>query len=428
VTPVTDVATLVAVRPVFGGACIATPEGGGAFVLVTGAIPGERVRARLTTRKGVSFGVVTDVLDASPDRVPTPRHPGLDYGHVAPARQLALLADVLDDAMRRAMLGTDVAPVVAPVVAAPHDWGYRQAIQPAVAGRAGAGTALGYRRPGGHEIVTLDVDPTAHPAAAAAYAAVQGVALPNGVREVAIRGGADGAALIALIATTAPRDLLDVAHALVQGGVTGVAAAPFDPRGRFRGGATRLAGARTIRDRFGDVTSTLTATGFAQPNPAAAGNLFRELAAWAPPARHALDLYGGSGVIGMHLAATSERVTVIDIDRGSIERGRADAAAAGLRHVEHLRHDARDVRIPDDVDLISVDPPRAGLSAATRAAIASCGAATLLYVSCDVATWARDVADLTRRGFTLQRVTPYQFLPGTHHLEILSLLTRAEGW
>jgi 23S rRNA (uracil1939-C5)-methyltransferase len=437
-------------RPVHGGRCVAYPvadgevERGpgdagerpdaavrldarprrGRVVLVAGAIPGEVVRAAVVTHKGVSFGETVEVVEPSPDRVRAPDHPGLDLGHVAPARQLAWKQQVLLDAARRAgvELPTDV-PAVEP---SPLTWGYRGGIQPALGPRVDGApsTPLGYRRPGAHEVVVIAHDPTANSACAAAWTALQATPLPRGVIEVAIRGNDDGEALVALVAGGDARDALDAAHALVRGGVTGVALAPYDPRGRFRGGAQRLAGARSLTQRYGDVEITLSATAFAQPNPAAAGALFRMLASWAPPALHALDLYAGNGVIAMHLAPSSDRVTVIEIDRGAVERGRADAARAGFGHLMYLRLDAREVSVPDDVDLISVDPPRAGLAASTRAAIVESRARALLYVSCDVATWARDVAALQRAGFRLRRLQPFDFQPHTHHLEMLSLLER----
>jgi 23S rRNA (uracil1939-C5)-methyltransferase len=456
-------------RPVHGGRCVAYPalggdgpgdapvgdpaagagpgagtaaaverRGSGRVVLVSGGIPGEVVRAAVHVHKGVAFGETLEVLEASPDRRPAPAHPGLDLGHVALERQLAWKRQVLVDAARRA--GLEMPTDAAAVVPSPAPWGYRGGIQPAIGGGAGGGptnprgddtnpspaapTPLGYRRPGAHDVVVIDHDPTANEACAAAWSALQATPLPDGVVEAAIRGNDAGEALVALVARGDARDALDAAHALVRAGVAGVALAPYDARGRFRGGAQRLAGARSLTQRFGDVAITLTATAFAQPNPAAAGALFRLLAAWAPPARHALDLYAGNGVIAMHLAPRSERVTVIEIDRGAVERGRADAARAGFTHLMYLRLDAREVNVPDDVDLISVDPPRAGLAAATRTSIAASRARSLIYVSCDVATWARDVADLQGAGFRLQRLQPFDFQPHTHHLELLSLLER----
>ncbi len=437
---------LIIDRPVHGGRCVAYPadaapsdDPGAArrqVVLVAGALPAERVRARVDVRKGVAFGDVLEVLDASPDRVAAPGHPGLDLGHVAYARQLTWKAAVLEDALRRSKVTVDhVEGGVAPVVPSPETWGYRNTVQPAVVDRPrGSGadgaepeplqTSLGYRLPGGHELVEVPRDPTANAACAAAWDVVRATRLPRGVVEVALRGNDAGEALVSLIASSDARDALEAAHDLVRGGVHGVALSPHDPRGRFRGGAQRLAGARTVRQRFGDVEITLNATAFAQPNAAAAGGLFRDLVDWTPEAAHALDLYAGNGVIGMHLAPRVGRVTALEIDRGAVERGRADAARQGFTNVMHVRLDVRDLAVPDDVDLIVVDPPRAGLAAGTRAAIVASRARTLLYVSCDVATWTRDVADLTASGFRLDRLRPYDFQPHTHHLELASRLVR----
>ncbi len=456
----TDLLELTVDRPVHGGRCVAypdAPDGAGhdagdassdraarrRVVLVAGAIPGERVRARVEVRKGVAFGEVVEVLTADADRVATPAHPGLDLGHVGYARQLAWKRDVLEDALRRSGVevpASDDGAAGLDVVPSPAVWGYRNAIQPALgeptegepneaepASGTERATALGYRRPGAHEVVVIDDDPTANDACRAAWRALEVTRLPRGVVEVAVRGNDAGEALVTLVATTEARAALDAAHALVAAGVHGVGLAPYDARGRFRGGAQRLAGGRSMLQRFGDVELTLTATAFAQPNTAAAGALFRELASWAPAARHALDLYAGSGVIGMHLAPRVARVTCLEIDRGAVDRGRADAARLGLTNVHHVRLDVRDVQVPDDVDLIVVDPPRAGLAAATRAAIAASRARTLLYVACDVATWARDVADLSKAGFRLDRLRPYDFQPHTHHLEVASRLVRGAG-
>jgi tRNA/tmRNA/rRNA uracil-C5-methylase (TrmA/RlmC/RlmD family) len=417
-------ATLTIERPVHGGYCLASLPSG-QRVLVAGVIPGERVDATVEVRKGVAFAVVDAILAASPDRVEPPAHPGLDLGHVALPLQLAWKREVLADAARRVGV-TLPAPLALPVPS-PASWGYRASVQPAVVASAGAGSELGYRRPGSHELVALERDPTANAACDHAWSLLRQRRLPKGVREVVIRGNEAGEVLLTFIAVVDGKRLLPLAHDLVAAGIHGVALAPFDPRGRFRGGAERLAGARSLEQRYGSVTVSLSPGSFGQPNPAAAAGLFAELAAWAPPARHALDLYGGHGVIGMHLAARSERVTVIDIDRSAIERGRIDAARAGLEQVHHVRLDARDLRVPDDIDLIAVDPPRAGLAAATRAEIAASRARTLMMVSCDVATWVRDVADLLQRGFVLERVQAFDFQPHTHHLEILSRLRR-RGW
>ncbi|MBA2666269.1 MAG: class I SAM-dependent RNA methyltransferase [Trueperaceae bacterium] len=411
-------------RIVHGGRALASAPDG-RRVLVAGAIPGERVLVAAERKRGVWMGDVLQVIEGSPDRVEGPEHPGLDMGHVAYERQLELKRDVVLDGWRRAHQGEAPALDLAGVVPSPEVWGYRATIQPAVADRErGDDVRLGYRRMGSHEVVPLADDPTANAACRRGWHAALGVALPRGVREVVLRGNDDGEVLVALVAETATKDLLAVAHDLVRAGAHGVVGAPYDPRGRFRGGAERLAGARSIRQPYGDVTLTLTATSFAQPNPGAAHGLYRTLAEWAPSARHALDLFAGSGVIGMHLAPRCERVTALEIDRGSVDRGRRDADEAGIVGFEIFRSDVRDLKVADDVDLVAVDPPRAGLSAGVRDALHASRAQHLLYVSCDVATWSRDVADLTRRGWHVERVRAFDFQPHTHHVELLSSLVR----
>lgn len=389
--------------------------------------------AELGITSGVLRGEVTEVIEPSPDRVDPPEHPGLDFGHIAYPRQLELKREVVVDALRRAarssMAGAagsqrlaelldGAAGLIEPVVASPRVWGYRSAVQPAVT-RAG----LGYRRPGSREAVALERDPTANEAVAAAWEIVARNPPPGGVREAAFRGNDEGEALLALVATLPARELLDYAHGLVSAGITGVALAPFDPRGRFRSGSERLAGRRRILQRYGSVDLSVTATGFAQPNPAAASALYEAVAA-LPGGGHAADLFAGGGGLSFHLAGAFERVTAFEIDRSSVERGRQDAERLGVRGVEFVRVDARRVRLPEDAELVAVDPPRAGLGSEVRDLIHASSARRLVYVSCDPATWARDVSDFAGRGWRVEFARPYDFFPHTHHVETLSLLAR----
>jgi tRNA/tmRNA/rRNA uracil-C5-methylase (TrmA/RlmC/RlmD family) len=185
----------------------------------------------------------------------------------------------------------------------------------------------------------------------------------------------------------------------------------------------RLAGRRTLLQRLGEFELTVNASSFAQPNAEAAGALYRTLTAWAGRGRHAWELYAGGGAIAFHLAESFDVVTAVEVDRGAITRGEADAARLGLGNVRFVRADARSAPLPADADVLIVDPPRAGLSAELRAAVAASGIPRMLYISCDVATWARDVVDLAVKGYTLTRMEPFDFYPQTHHIEILSELT-----
>lgn len=402
-------------RLVHGGRALARLEDG-RVVLVAGALPGERVLAELAQKSGVLQGRVTEILEASADRVPAPIHPGLDLGFVAYPAQLDLKRGVLLDAARRA--GCPLPDAVDAVVASPQVWNYRSAVQPAVQhGR------LGYRREGSRELVELDGDPSANEGANRAWSILVAADLPTSVREVAVRANDAGDALVALIATSPAKPFLDFAHRLVGQGIAGVALAPHDPRGRFRSGKERLAGDRDLLQRYGDVELSVSATAFAQPNPAAAGPAFRALAELAPGGRRAVDLFAGGGAIAAHLAGRYDEVIAVEIASESVDRGRRDMERLGRTNVRFERVDARRVDLPD-ADTIVVDPPRSGLAKELRAQIDASTASSLLYLSCDVATWARDASDFVRRGWRLERVRPYDFQPHTHHLEVLSAFER----
>lgn len=404
-------------RMVHGGVALARLADG-RIALLRGAIPGERVRAVVAARRGVLEGDVLEALEPSPDRVAAPAHPGLDYAHVAYPRQLELKREVVADALRRALGHTVEVPPLRP---APSPWRYRSAVQPAAV-RAG----LGYRLPRSGDVMVLGEDPVASDAVNRAWriALEGGAHRAPGIHEVAIRANDAGEALLALVSTAPARSSIHLAHALVAAGIRGVALSPYDPRGRFRRGAERLAGARTVLQRYADLDLSVAATSFAQPNPAAAGELYRTLVAWAGSGTLAWELYAGSGAIALHLAARFGEVVAVELDRSAISRGERDAARLGIDTVRFARGDARQLEVPDDVDLLVVDPPRAGLSAESRSAVTRSRTPRLLYVSCDVATWARDVADFVAHGWRLERFEPFDFYPQTHHVEVLSLLVR----
>ena len=416
---------------VHGGVALARLADG-RLALVRGGLPGERVKAELRERAGVLQGDVAEVVDASPHRVRASLHPGLDYSHSAYRYQLELKRSVVEDALSRVQgqpaQGQPAQRVtVSPVTAAPEPWAYRSAVQPAVSRSAQGvtqGAALGYRQPQTDTFVALDGDPTANAGLNRVWARLQAQALPKGVRELALRGNDAGEVLVCLIASASARNYLDAAHGLLGGGIVGVSYAQYDPRGRFRRGTERLAGARSLTQRYGDFDLSVNATSFAQPNPAAATLLYRELARWAGTGAHALELYAGSGVIGLHLAEGFKQVTALELDRSSVLWGERDAKRLGVNNLSFIHADARKLTNLPDAELITVDPPRAGLAKAARQAITASGADRLIYVSCDAATWARDVAAFAAAGWRLERAQPFDFYPQTHHIEMLSLLTR----
>ncbi len=402
-------------KMVHGGAVLGRLAGG-RVALVYGGIAGEIVELNLSEISGVLQGKVGRVITASPYRIEKSEHPGLDYSFISYEGQLELKRQVVEDALSRSLRRKVAVP---PLIAAPKQWYYRHAVQPAVS-KAG----LGYRLPGSHELIALPFDPVAHEAINRAWSIWLKHAPVKGVRELAFRCNDDGEVLLCLIATASARNFVSLAHDLVRAGISGVSYAAYDARGRFRGGFERLAGKRFIKQNYGDFDISVTATSFAQPNPAAATLLYEELASWTNGGAVAVDLYAGSGIIGFYLAKKYARVLALDLDKSSVVRGQHDAERLAVDNLEFLRIDARKLAALPKAELVCVDPPRAGLSKNTRQLISDSSASWLCYVSCNVATLARDLAQFEAAGFKLESLQAYDFYPQTHHIEMLSLLTR----
>lgn len=410
--------TLTGSHMVFGGYTVAR-DVQGKVVLVTGALPGETFSAHITERKGVRFGTIAEVQDASPHRVEAPDHPGLDYGHIGYDQQVVYKQAVFFDSVRKIR---SAFPAEVAISRSPATWHYRNTVQPAVQRRVG----LGYRAPGTHEVRVLPGDPTAFSALQPVWQLLtERVRSLGGVREVVLRANRAGETLVAFIATEPARTYHAFAHELVHAGVQGVSYAPLDPRGRFRGGAQRLAGARTIPETYGAFTVDMNAQSFTQVNPAAAEILYARVAELVPPGRRALELYAGTGVLGMHVAHQFAHVDAFEIDRSATTRGQRAALQAGINNMAfHTGDVAKFTKSFTDADVIIVDPPRAGLAAPVRAAITASHAEHLLYVSCDPATFARDVSEFLAHGWHVVHTELFDFFPHTHHVEVLALLSR----
>lgn len=412
------------------GLCLGRTKDG-EIALVSGGIPQELVRAEVGKRAGVLQGSVKEIIQKNSARVTSPQHSGLNYGYIDYPLQLQLKTEVLADAYTRACKHAKYqqAELVFDVIASPKRWHYRHTVQPAVT-RQGLALGLGYRLAQSHEVQPLSHDPSAHESINAVWQQLEAAPLAKGIHEIVLRCNDDNEVLLALIASASARNYLAFAHQLLENtSVVGVSYAPYDSRGRFRRGSEKLAGKRSILQDYGNFRISTSSSSFAQPNPSAASLLYLQLQQWLqklPVLDSALDLYAGSGIIAMHLSQQIKEVTALEIDGSAVARGQRDCERLGL-DITFIKANAKKLEQLPKAQLISVDPPRAGLARASREHIVTSTAQYLIYVSCDVATWARDVVALQQGGFQLQKVQGFDFYPHTHHIEVLSLLVRDRG-
>jgi len=401
---VTDLLELELGAVAAGGACVArAPDG--RVVFVRHGLPGERVRAQVTGETAHFLRAdAVEVLEASPDRVEPPcpyagpgRCGGCDFQHVAVPAQRRLKAALVEEQLRR------VAKVerTVEVEAVPGDvdglrWRTRVQFAVDASGRAGL------RRHRSHVLEPVDRCLIATDDVEAVGAEQVDWSGASGV-EVAADGGQR---VVSVHGRHARLPDVDAGLALEGRPVR----APHGLR-------------HTVLGRSYEVA----VGGFWQVHPGAATALAQAVLDGLDPqpGETAVDLYAG---VGLFAALLGERVG----PQGSVlaVEGDARACADAARNTSDLPQvrirtapvDAAAVRRLGRPDLVVLDPPRAGAGIPTTRALAALRPRRMAYVSCDPASFARDLRVLLDAGWALQGLRAFDLYPMTEHVELVALL------
>ena len=324
---------------------------------------------------------------------------GCDFQHVDLATQRALLGDVVREQLQR-LAGIDYDVVVEPVDDG-DGLGWRTRVDFSVA----PDQRLGLRRHRSHDVVPVDPCPIAHRAlddfTGNRWEAerVQAVVSSRGERLAVV--GSPGERL--------PR--LDL---------TGV----VDGRGRRIGGRTY------VHERVRDREFRVTGGGFWQVHPAAATALTDAVLSLAliGPGERVADLYAGVGLFTAFLAAAAGPTGVV-YGVESNQRAARDARR-NLHDLEQVRLIHAQVEsalkrglVEGPCDVVVLDPPRTGARSRIVKAIATLAPSRVVYVACDPAALARDVATFAEEGYRLSKLRAFDLFPMTHHVECVALLT-----
>ena len=184
-------------------------------------------------------------------------------------------------------------------------------------------------------------------------------------------------------------------------------------------------GSGQVTERLGEVDYRLSATSFFQTNTAAAERLYEVVAQAAGGGRRLLDLYCGTGAIGLYLADRFEEVLGVELNPDAVADARANAERNGRAvelHCGRVEEVLPELR-PEDVAV--VDPPRAGLHPAAAAWLAEADLSTLVYVACKPGSLARDRAVLEAGGWVLEALWTVDLFPQTGHVEAVARFTRS---
>jgi 23S rRNA (uracil1939-C5)-methyltransferase len=415
-------------------------------VFVRGAVPGDRVRARIgKSKRSWAEAEQVELLEPSPERIePAAPHPGAPWQVLPYERQLEEKEAQVRDALER--IGGFEHPPVDPILPAEQQLRYRNKLEYSFGEDEQGELVLGFHRPGRFDLiddVTLDilasqrVDEVRE--AVKAWCREEGLSAWDResqtglLRNLVVREGRRTGQVHARLITSPGSDFrvdelaaATPADSLLWTRAEGVAETT-------RGGATRtVKGVAVLDEELCGLRFRISPDAFFQTNTEMAERLYgvaAELAGLSGREK-VLDLFCGIGTIALVLALDSAEVWGVEL----IEEAVADAIEnARLNGIDNTRFFAGDVRLAmrelleqsGSPDVIVVDPPRAGLSQKVVRRIIEAGAERIVYVSCNPTTLAPNARQLVDDGgYALRTVRPVDMFPQTPHIECVALLER----
>lgn len=413
-------------------------------VFLDGALPGEKVRARVTKKKRrFAFATVTEILEPSPLRREPPcplfgTCGGCAFQHADYPAQLRFKREIVLDAFHDR---PDAGEKTREVIGAGAAFYFRNKMTFAF-GREDGAAVIGLHRRGDwrHVVATencLLQSPESCEVLRRTLAWVRENDIPvfdeearaGLLRHLIIREGKHTGDRMAHLHASDPHPAIERLPAALEGLCTTVLVSYHTtvPEAAPPEQTYTLAGPGFIRDRLNEFTFEIGPTTFFQTNTLQAERMFQLVRTWASEARPktVVDLYAGTGPIAMHLGAAAERVVGIESNPASVAMAERNIHAHGLKNVEMVCAEVQKTGpgvFPKPADLVVVDPPRAGLHKKAVEVIVAARPRSLIYVSCNPVTLARDLALLAEGGYALEVLQPFDLFPHSYHVETVAKL------
>ena len=422
----------------------------GCAVFVPNAIFGERCRIRIErAQKTWAAGKIVEILEKSPHRVNRECEVaklcgGCDFWHMDYAEETRLKADRVRQALNR-IGGENLEDV--PILPAPTCQSYRNKAQYPVAQRKGKAYA-GFFKAGTHQVVEnrrclilpeeMDrvkdaVIDYVNQFRVAVYDETTGKGL---LRHIYVRKGVVSGQILVCLSVNG-RKLPHVPELLNRlqkiPGFTTLVLTVNQKQGNAVLGEEfiTLFGPGYIEDTLCGLNFRLSPRSFYQINHHQAQRLYQAAIEQAQitKADTVLDLYCGVGTISLAMAAAAGKVIGVEVIPQAVEDAKDNARRNGIENAEFFCGDAGKAALELEAkgiraDVAVVDPPRKGLNADTIEALHRMSPRRIVYVSCDPATLARDVALLKEKGYRLQNALAVDLFPRCAHIETVVCLSK----
>ena len=425
----------------------------GCAVFIPNAVAGERVRVRIEkVGKTWAAGKITEILEKSSHRVnrecPVAKLcGGCDFWHMDYEEESRLKAQRVLQALNR--IGGERLEKL-PILSAPDMYGYRNKAQYPVSSKKGKAYA-GFYKAGTHEIVEnsrcliLPEEADRVKDAVIDYinqyriTAYDEVLHKGLVRHIYVRRGAVSKQILVCLAVNG-RSLKHVPELIDRlkkiPGFTTLVLAVNTRRGNAVLGDEfiTLYGPGYIEDTLCGLQFRLSPRSFYQVNHHQAQRLYQQAIEQAQitKADTVLDLYCGVGTITLAMAKAAGKVIGVEVVEQAVHDARENAQRNGIENAEFFCADAGQAALELEKqgvhpDVVVVDPPRKGLNSDCIEALHKMSPRRIVYVSCDPATLARDVALLKERGYQLKSAQAVDLFPRCAHVESIVCLSREKA-
>lgn len=424
-------------------------------LFIEDALPGEKAEVKIhKTGKTYGYAKVMNRLTSSKDRVPLKNRSYTRAGiaplqHMSYAAQLAFKKKQVANVMQRIARMPEV-PVL-DTMGMEEPWGYRNKAQVPVRKVEGLLTT-GFFRKNSHDLIPMEDFYIQDPKIDEAIIAVRDIMREYGVKPynekdntgnlrhiVVRRGYHTGEMMIVLVTRTAKLFPTSKIIPAIQEALPEVVSIVqnVNPRGTnviLGEEAIVLYGEDKYRDKLMGNTFEISHRSFYQVNPLQTEKLYQTVLDFAAMTGEetVIDAYCGIGTITLALAKKAKEVYGIEIVEMAVEDAKRNAALNGVENVTYQLGAAEEVMLKwaeeeRTADLLVVDPPRKGLEGQFIDAVLEMKPSKMVYVSCNPATLARDLALLAEGGYNVEKIQPVDLFPQTNHVESVTLLTRNEA-
>lgn len=188
-----------------------------------------------------------------------------------------------------------------------------------------------------------------------------------------------------------------------------------------------------IEDVLCGKTFKISPKSFYQVNPVQTEKLYRTAIEFAglTGKETVLDAYCGIGTIGMIASDKAKRVIGVELNSDAVKDARTNAKINNIENIELYNKDAGEFMVQlaeqgEKIDVVFMDPPRAGSDEAFLSSVVKCSPERIVYVSCNPETLARDLKYLTKNGYKVKKMRGCDMFPHTGHVESIVMMSKAK--